>query len=85
MCGENSFITLEASDSENCKIGHRNGIDLPFQSAVVTRLAMLLFVRAPFLLCLSPTLPSLCDIIIKRQTEAILRFRLNGRDFISMV
>lgn len=42
VCGENSFITPEATDPENCKIGHRNGIDLAFQSAVVTRLVMLL-------------------------------------------
>lgn len=27
---KNSFITPEASDPQNCKIGHRNGIDRPF-------------------------------------------------------
>ena len=45
--GENSFITPEATKPKNCKIGHRNGIDLVFQSAAVTRLIMLLLLMLP--------------------------------------
>lgn len=41
-------------------------------SDVVTRLAMLLFVKALFLLRLSPTLPSTCDIITKCVRQKLL-------------
>lgn len=65
MCGENSFITPEATDPENCKIGHRNGIDLAFSERCCDQTRNALFVKAPSLLCLSPNLPATSDIIIQ--------------------
>lgn len=77
MSEENSFITPEATEPQNCKIGHRNGIDLAFQRAVVTRLIMFPCKGSRFLLRLYPILPVTSDAIMQRRD----RLRLSGWDY----
>lgn len=85
MCGENSFITPEATDSENCKIGHRNGIDLTFLRCCDWT-CNAPFVKALFLLLFLP-LYRLHVIELQNVSDRSycwMGMKLNDRDFVTM-